>query len=246
MPTWETPLRLGCFVGVLAVMSVWEALAPHHPRLPGNRRRRVLNLGLMTMNTMAARICLPLSAVAAARFAESHRYGLLNRWAAPDLAEALIAITALDFVIYLQHVLFHRVPILRGLHAVHHSDSSLDATTGVRFHTIEILLSALLKTIAVIALGASVPAVVAFEIILNGMAMMNHSNVRFPQKLESVLRWLIVTPAIHSVHHSSVPVEANSNFGFSLSCWDRLLKTYLPPEIARADSPFHNSSPNGE
>jgi sterol desaturase/sphingolipid hydroxylase (fatty acid hydroxylase superfamily) len=169
---------------------------------------------------------LPVTAVGAALVAESKGWGLLHlvRW--PGWLEVLLAVTALDLAIYLQHVMFHAVPALWRLHMVHHADLDFDVTTGLRFHTLEIVLSALLKLAAVAVLGASAVAVVVFEVALNATAMFSHSNVRMPARLDRVLRWFVVTPDMHRVHHSVVRRETNSNFGFNLPWWDYLLGTY--------------------
>jgi sterol desaturase/sphingolipid hydroxylase (fatty acid hydroxylase superfamily) len=158
--------------------------------------------------------------------AESKGWGLLNAWVVPAWAAVPIAVIALDFVIYLQHVLFHAVPALWRLHRMHHADLEFDVTTGARFHPIEIALSMVIKLTIVAALGAPALAVLIFEVLLNATAMFNHSNVRLPAWVDHVLRWMVVTPDMHRVHHSVVVRETNSNFGFNLPWWDRLFGTY--------------------
>jgi len=222
----ETLIRALCFLGVLAGMAVWEILAPRRKLTVSKPLRWASNLGLTGLNVIAVRGVLPATAVGAAVVAERLGWGLLNRIAAPDWLAVVATVVVLDLVIYLQHVLFHAVPALWRLHMVHHADLDFDVTTGARFHTIEILLSMGVKTAAVLLLGAPAAGVVLFEILLNATAMFNHSNVRLPGKLDRVLRLVIVTPDMHRVHHSVVRREANSNFGFQLTWWDRLLGTY--------------------
>lgn len=178
------------------------------------------------MNVLLARIAVPVTAVSSAIIAEKRGWGLLHLVDWPDWLEVVLAVVALDFAIYLQHVLFHAVPLFWRLHLVHHADLDFDVTTGVRFHTLEILLSALIKLAAVILIGVPAIGVLAFEVLLNATSMFNHSNIRLPEWLDRVLRLVIVTPDMHRVHHSVVPRETNSNFGFNLPWWDRLLGTY--------------------
>jgi sterol desaturase/sphingolipid hydroxylase (fatty acid hydroxylase superfamily) len=168
----------------------------------------------------------PLSAVAAAVAAAEFQWGLLNQFVMPELLKITIGVIALDLVLYLQHVLFHAVPALWRLHMVHHADPDFDVTTGVRFHTIEILLSMLLKVAVVAALGPPAVAVVVFEVLLNASSMFNHSNIRMPGGLDRILRLIVVTPDMHRVHHSKIRRETNSNFGFNLPWWDYALGTY--------------------
>lgn len=222
----EKSLRLGFFFSILAIMALWETLAPRRPVTVAKTVRWINNLGLVFLNTLIIRILFPTAAVGMATFVETHQWGLLNYYPlSPGLA-ILLAIIALDFIIYLQHVLVHAVPVLWRLHRVHHADLDYDVTTGARFHPLEIILSLLLKFAAILVLGAPVAAVILFEIILNGMAMFNHGNVGLPASIDQALRWLIVTPDMHRVHHSIEDDETNSNFGFNLSLWDRICGTY--------------------
>ena len=194
----------------------------HEPRL----RRWGANLGLVLLNTALLRLVFPVAAVGLAATAADRGWGLLNQIALPGGVELLLAIVALDLAIWAQHVFFHAVPALWRLHRVHHADLDYDLTTGARFHPLEILLSMLIKFAAILVLGPSVVAVILFEVILNGMAMFNHGNVGLPERLDRRLRWFLVTPDMHRVHHSVAADEANSNFGFNLSWWDRLFGTY--------------------
>lgn len=222
----EPALRLSCFLGVLLGMGLWEMAAPRRVLSVRKAPRWTANLGLVVINTVLTRLVIPVTAAGAALTAGSKQWGLLHQVDWPDVLELLLAVTALDFAIYLQHVLFHAVPVLWRLHRVHHADLDFDVTTGLRFHTFEILLSALIKLGAVLVIGPSVLAVIVFEVLLNAAAMFNHSNARLPVRLDRVLRWFIVTPDMHRVHHSIIHREMNSNYGFNIPWWDYLLRTY--------------------
>ena len=222
----EPAIRLGIFLGILFAMAVWEALAPRRPRSVSRWRRWPSNLGLVVLNTVGVRLAIPVTAVALAILGEQGGWGALNAVALPGWVRVVVSVLVLDLVIYLQHALFHAVPALWRLHRMHHADLDFDVTTGTRFHPIEILLSMGLKFLVVAALGAPPIAVLVFEIALNATAMFNHGNVGLPAWLESVLRWIVVTPDMHRVHHSVVPRETNSNFGFNLPWWDRVFFTY--------------------
>ncbi|HEX7063241.1 MAG TPA: sterol desaturase family protein, partial [Woeseiaceae bacterium] len=222
----EPVLRLGAFLGVLSVMALWEAVAPRRPQRYRRRQRWPHNLLLVALDTLAVRLIFPLAAVGAALIATEHGWGLLNALTLPPWLALPVAVLALDFVIYLQHRLFHAVPWLWRLHRVHHADLEFDVTTGVRFHPLEILLSMGIKLAAVVALGAPALAVLIFEVLLNATSLFNHGNVRLPERLDRVLRLFLVTPDMHRVHHSIVRRETDSNFGFNLPWWDRLLGTY--------------------
>ena len=222
----EPAVRLGCFLGIFALVAAAELIAPRRTPAHPRRARWPGNLGIVVLNSVVVRLLLPFTAVALAARAANTGWGLLNAVALPDWLEILIAVIVLDFVIYLQHVVFHAVPVLWRMHRMHHADLDYDVTTGARFHPIEIVLSAIIKLGAVAALGPAPAAVLVFEILLNGTAMFNHGNVRLPARVDRVLRWLLVTPDMHRVHHSVVPRETNSNFGFNLPWWDRLFGTY--------------------
>lgn len=222
----EPILRLAAFAGVLILMAVWEAIAPRRIRAQSRLSRWPNNLGIVVLNTVAVRFLFPLTAVAAALEAAARGWGLLNLTTLPAGVEILLAVVVLDMAIYFQHRLFHAVPVLWRLHRMHHADLDLDVTTGARFHPLEILLSMAIKVAVVIALGAPAVAVVLFEILLNASSMFNHANLRLPLAVDGALRWLIVTPDVHRVHHSVIRAETDSNFGFSLSWWDRLFGTW--------------------
>lgn len=225
---WEPIVRLAAFLGVFAVMASWEALAPRRARLHARLARWPRNLGIMVINTLVVRLLFPTAAVGFALLARERGWGLFNALGVNEGIAAVLALIALDFVIYLQHVMFHAVPALWRLHRVHHADPDFDVTTGARFHPLEIVLSMLIKFATIAALGPPAIAVLVFEIALNASALFNHANVKLPVRLDSMLRWAIVTPDMHRIHHSQRRVEADSNYGFNLSWWDRLLGTYTP------------------
>lgn len=225
-PETEIVVRLGAFLGVLSAMTFWEWWAPRRRLTIRKGPRWASNLALVSMNVVLARFLVPVSALAAALLAESRGWGLLHLVDWPCWLEVLLAVLAFDLAIYLQHVMFHAVPALWRLHMVHHADLDFDVTTGLRFHTLEILLSALIKLAVVLVIGPAALAVVIFEVLLNATSMFNHSNVRMPLWLDRGLRWVVVTPDMHRVHHSVIRRETNSNFGFNLPWWDFLLGTY--------------------
>lgn len=225
-PQVEITARLAGFFGVLVVMTLVELASPRRPLSARKGPRWASNLALVVINTLAARLLIPLTAVGAALYAQEHGWGLLRLTDWPAWLEAMLAVIAFDLAIYAQHVLFHQVPMLWQLHLVHHADLDIDVTTGLRFHTCEILLSALFKLAVVAILGPSATAVVIFEVLLNATSMFSHSNVRLPLRAERMLRWVLVTPDMHRVHHSVRQEETDSNFGFNLPWWDYLFRTY--------------------
>lgn len=225
-PATESIVRLASFAGVLLAMMLWELAAPRRKLTVKRPLRWLSNVGLVAINTLLARLLVPLSAVGMALFAEEHGWGLFRWLDWPAWLEITLAVIALDLAIYLQHVMFHAVPLFWRLHLVHHADLDIDVTTGLRFHTLEILLSMVIKVGVVALLGPSAWAVVIFEVLLNATSMFNHSNVRMPAWLDRVLRLMVVTPDMHRVHHSVLRYETNSNYGFNLPWWDYLLGTY--------------------
>lgn len=222
----ETALRLGVFGGVFAVMAAWEVLAPRRKLSTPKGARWLRNLSLVLLNGVGVRLLVPLQAVGVAALAERNGWGLLQMAGVPPVLALPAAVVALDLAIYVQHWYFHRNPLLWRLHMVHHVDLDIDVTTGARFHPLEILLSMAIKMAVVLLLGAPVAAVVLFEILLNATAMFNHGNVRTGAALDRALRAVLVTPDMHRVHHSVIPRETFSNFGFNLPWWDRLFGTY--------------------
>jgi sterol desaturase/sphingolipid hydroxylase (fatty acid hydroxylase superfamily) len=222
----EAAIRLSFFFGVFAIMALWEWLAPCRVLSVSKALRWANNLGLVVINTLLLRLLFPAAAVGMAALAAEQGWGVLNYFPVPFWLAVVTAVVAMDFVIWLQHVMVHAVPALWRLHRVHHADPDYDVTTGARFHPLEIILSMLIKFAAIMLLGPPVLAVIVFEVILNGMAMFNHANVQLPHALDRLLRTLLVTPDMHRVHHSVEDDEANSNFGFNLSIWDRLFGAY--------------------
>jgi len=225
VPT-ETIIRLAFFLGVLGLVAAWEALAPSRRRALGRWTRWPSNLAITALNAALVRLALPVAATGFALLYEQHGWGPLNALDLPRWLAIALGVLALDLVIYLQHVLFHAVPTLWRLHRMHHADLDIDVTTGARFHPVEIVVSMAIKLAAIAALGAPMEAVLAFEILLNATSMFNHGNIRLPSSLDRVLRWIVVTPDMHRVHHSIVPRETNSNFGFNMPWWDRRFGTY--------------------
>jgi len=222
----EPTLRLAAFLGVLALLLLAERLAPWgHPR-PLGLRRWPGNIGLAVLGSALVRFTVPAAAVGAAAYAESRGIGLLPALGAPAWFAIPFAIVALDLLIYWQHRITHAIPLLWRLHRVHHADPELDATSALRFHPAEILVSMLLKMAAVVALGAPPVAVLAFEVLLNATAMFNHAAIRIPPGLERRLRWFLVTPDMHRTHHSEVKAETDSCYGFCLPWWDRIFGSY--------------------
>jgi sterol desaturase/sphingolipid hydroxylase (fatty acid hydroxylase superfamily) len=228
----ETTIRLGSFLGVFALMALLEVLAPRRTLTQSKANRWLNNIGLVVFNTSLLRVVFPVAAVGVAEYAQLSQWGLFNQVEVHPAVALVVSVIVLDMAIYLQHVMFHAVPLLWRLHRVHHADLDFDVTTGARFHPVEILLSMLIKFAVIVLLGPPLAAVVIFEVLLNAMAMFNHSNVRLPLALDGILRRVIVTPDMHRVHHSHLADETNSNFGFNLSVWDRLFGTYLAQPAA--------------
>jgi sterol desaturase/sphingolipid hydroxylase (fatty acid hydroxylase superfamily) len=222
----EPVIRLIAFFGIFALMAVWEVAAPRRARLHSRSVRWSANLGLVVFNTVLVRLLFPFAAVAFATLAAQRGWGLLNNLDLPQWLALVLAVAAMDFAIWLQHVMVHAVPVLWRLHQVHHADPDYDVTTGARFHPLEIILSMLIKFSVIAVLGAPAAAVLVFEVLLNATAMFNHGNIKLPGGVDAPLRLLLVTPDMHRVHHSTDNAEANSNFGFNLSLWDRLFGTY--------------------
>lgn len=226
----EVALRLSVFAGVFVVLAVIELLRPRRKLRAQKLRRWTTNLAIIILDSLLVRamaaLAVPLVATAAAYYAAEHQIGLLNILDWPAWLEVAIAIIVLDFAIWFQHLVAHKVPLLWRLHQVHHADPDIDVTTAIRFHPVEIGASMLWKIVCVLALGASVGAVVLFEILLNACAMFSHANIRLPLALDRVLRLVIVTPDMHRVHHSVARHEHDSNYGFNFSIWDRLFGTY--------------------
>ena len=222
----EPTIRLSFFLGIFITVAIWEFAAPRRALTVSKPLRWANNLGLVVLNTVLLRLVFPLAAVGMAAFCVKNGWGVLNHFQVPFAVAAPVAVIAMDFVIWLQHVMVHAVPALWRLHRVHHADLDYDVTTGVRFHPIEIILSMLIKFATITVLGPPVVAVVIFEVLLNATAMFNHGNIRLAGGIDRVLRRFVVTPDMHRIHHSVEDDETNSNFGFNLPWWDRLFGTY--------------------
>jgi len=222
----ENIFRMSIFFGLLIIMGVWELLAPRKVPKISKSYRWLNNLGLVFFNGFILKVIFPVASTGMAIIASNNNWGILHYYEIPTLISLIIFIVIMDLIIYFQHVMVHAVPLFWQLHKVHHIDLDYDTSTGARFHTLEILLSFMIKLIAIILLGPSVIAVIIFEVILNAMAMFNHGNVGLPNWLDKVLRYVIVTPDMHRIHHSIEEDETNSNFGFSISLWDRIFGTY--------------------
>jgi sterol desaturase/sphingolipid hydroxylase (fatty acid hydroxylase superfamily) len=220
-------IRLGCFVAAFILFALVEYKWPRKKLTQKKSLRWVNNLGLIVFNSIVLRLALPLLAIDAAYIAQQENFGVFNYLGTPYFLTFLLSILLLDWIIYWQHRAFHRVPSLWRLHRMHHSDQDIDLTTGTRFHPVEIILSMLIKIAAIGILGIPVEAVIVFEIILNVSAMFNHSNLYIPRWLDRYIRTLLITPDVHRVHHSIHITEMNNNYGFFLSIWDRIGKTYL-------------------
>jgi sterol desaturase/sphingolipid hydroxylase (fatty acid hydroxylase superfamily) len=235
-PSAEIAIRLSAFAAVFAALALWEVFAPRRVLVTGRKSRWPSNLGVLVVDALFVRMLIPTAAVGAALFAAGRGYGIFNLAGLQLSLASILGFLALDLVIYLQHVMFHKVPLLWRLHRMHHADLDIDVTTGVRFHPFEILISLAIKIAAVIALGIPAVAVVLFEVVLNATSMFNHANIAMPPRFDRVLRLIVVTPDMHRVHHSIVRTETDSNFGFNLPWWDRLFGTYRPKPAAGHDA----------
>ena len=223
----EPAIRLTAFLGILAAMALWEVAAPRRRRDIPRVIRWTNNLALVVIDTAILRLTFPILAVGLAVLAEERGWGLFNNLDISVWIAALVSMVLLDLAIYLQHVMFHSVPALWRLHRMHHADLDFDTTTGLRFHPVEILISMAIKLAIVAALGPPAIAVLLFEVVLNATALFNHANINLPTSVDRWLRWIVVAPDMHRVHHSVDPRETNSNYGFNLPWWDRLLGTYV-------------------
>ncbi|UCD35736.1 MAG: sterol desaturase family protein [Nitrospiraceae bacterium] len=228
----EAPIRLAAFFGILIMVALGELVSPRRVLTTSKAIRWASNLGVVAIDTLAIRLLFPVIGVHIAFMAQEKGWGLLNAVDMPAWLSVLVGILVLDLVVYLQHVMFHTVPIIWRLHMMHHADMDIDVSTGLRFHPLEIIISLFIKLTAIAALGPSVFTVILFEIILNGTAMFNHGNLKLPLGLDRYLRLLVVTPDMHRVHHSVTIRETNSNFGFNFPWWDRLFGTYRAQPMA--------------
>ena len=234
--THEIEIRLGFFFGIFLLMATWEVLSPRRPLTTSKWVRWLNNIGVVFLNSFILRLLFPAAAVGMAALSAEQDWGLLNYYSVPYPISVITAVIALDFVIYIQHIMVHAVPVLWRLHRVHHADLDYDVTTGARFHPVEIILSMLIKFATIMVLGPPVVAIIIFEVLLNTTAMFNHSNVKIPLGIDRILRLFVVTPDMHRVHHSVEDDETNSNFGFNLPWWDRLFGTYRDQPAAGHDN----------
>ena len=225
---YEPVIRFGFFFGILVIMFLWELIAPRRPLTASKIARWVTNLGLVLIDSIVIRLVFPAALMGFAFLFQQRGWGLFNLLGLPYLFNIVFGVLILDFAIYLQHIVFHSIPLLWRLHMVHHADMDFDVTTGVRFHPIEILLSMGIKIIVVFLIGACPAAILIFEVLLNGTSMFNHGNVRYSPNVDSIIRLIVVTPEMHRVHHSTIRWETNSNLGFNFPWWDRLFGTYRP------------------
>ena len=223
----ENTLRLSIFLATFVIMALAEWALPKRERVQPQGRRWLTNWGIVLLDSVIVRLVMPILPIGVALYADAQGWGLLNMIALPFWLSVLLAFLVLDFAIWLQHLLFHVIPVLWRLHQVHHADRDIDVSTALRFHPIEILLSLVWKFAFVVVFGAPALAVFLFEAVLNAAALFNHANVRLPLWLDRILRLAIVTPDMHRVHHSVVRGETNSNYGFNLSIWDRAFRTYV-------------------
>lgn len=223
----ENLIRLVAALGIFGIMVSWEAFKPRRAQQISRKQRWPVNLGFALLNMVLMRLTLGSLAYTSAVMAAENGYGLLNLWQLPNTMTIIATLLMLDFAIYCQHIVMHKLPLLWRLHKIHHTDLEFDATTAVRFHPLEIILSMLYKAVCIVLIGGNPEAIIAFEIILNGAATFNHSNIKIPDKVDKILRWLIITPDMHRIHHSAEPIETDSNYGFSISWWDRLCSTYI-------------------
>jgi len=223
----ETLVRMGFFAAIFFVVAQSEKIAPRRILLKSRFKRWISNLGMQIIDVVVLRLVFPVFPVGVAVMCAQRGWGLLNYYQIIPPVALIIGVLALDFIIYLQHRMFHFVPIFWRVHMVHHTDQDIDVTTALRFHPLEIILSLLIKFAAVAAIGAPPLSVLIFEVILNGASMFNHGNLRIPLPFDRIIRTALVTPDMHRVHHSVVVRETNSNYGFSFSWWDRLFGTYI-------------------
>lgn len=219
-------LRSGMFAGILVLMLVVERIWPRRQQTVPAWPRLGTNLGLIVIDTLVVRLLLPLTIVGMALWTEQRSWGLFNQLPLHPALELVAALLLLDLAIYLQHRAAHYFTWFWRIHRVHHADPRFDATTGIRFHPLEIIISTVYKMLLVVLLGPTAVAVLVFEIVLNGTSLFSHTNLALPRRLDAVLRLLIVTPDVHRVHHSHLSRETNSNFGFNLTLWDRLFRTW--------------------
>ncbi len=247
-------IRLSVFLGVFVLMAVLEALLPAREAVLSRKTRWLGNLSMVVMGALVSRILLPATLVGVSLWAQQKGIGVFNVLLDAVSADAsssnqllnsgeplnnsstylvhiaivTLSVLLLDMLIYWQHRLFHTVPMLWRFHKMHHADSHVDTTTGLRFHPVEIAMSLGIKAAAVVILGVPAIAIVIFEVALNGFALFNHANIRLPQKWDDRIGLVLITQRLHRIHHSQAKNESNSNYGFSVSWWDRLFNSFTP------------------
>jgi len=247
----EGTIRLAAFVTALVGMSLWETLSPRRMRMLPRLRRWITNLSMVALGTLALRAAFPLLAVGVALWAAQSGWGLFHWLSVPFWLALILGVVILDLAIYAQHVAFHKIPLFWAVHKVHHADRDVDATTALRFHPFEYALSMLYKIAVVALLGVPAAAVILFEVILNASALFNHANLRLPGPVDRVLRMMLVTPDMHRIHHSARRNETDSNYGFCLSLWDRMFRTYTREPQGGQDgftiglAPYQDARPGG-
>ena len=232
----ESVIRLGFFFVTFALVAIYEVFAPRRKLIASKLVRWYSNIGIAALNSFLLRLLFPFLATGLAVIAQEKGWGIFNHIEVSVWLVILVSVLVMDFVIYLQHAMFHYIPLLWRLHRMHHTDLDIDVTTGARFHPLEIMISMLIKMAVVLVIGPPVIAVVIFEVLLNLTSMFNHGNINIPPKIDKILRLFVVTPDMHRVHHSTIPKETNSNFGFNIPWWDRLFGTYCAqPEKGHTD-----------
>ena len=230
METWiienETAIRLSFFFGIFLLVALWEVLTPRRPLNYSKPVRWYSNIGLVFINSIVMRYLFPNIASGLAILASQRGWGLFNNYNIPYTFVIIISLLLQDGAIYIQHAMFHYLPLLWRFHRMHHTDTDLDVTSGARFHPVEIIISMCIKLSVIAVLGPPVEAVIIFEVLLNLTAMFNHGNIYIPPKIDQMLRCFVVTPDMHRVHHSISSKETNSNFGFNFPWWDAMFGTY--------------------
>ena len=223
----ENVIRLSIAIGVFVIMICWEYFSPRRQQTTPRLLRWPINIGLAAFNMLLMRLLVGGIAYQSAVNAANQSWGLLHQFSLPSGWQIIITLLVLDLAIYFQHVISHKWKLLWNLHKIHHTDLEIDASTAIRFHPLEIFISMAYKVVCIYLLGADPWTVIAFEVILNATATFNHSNVNIPLGIDKYLRWLLITPDVHRIHHSMVQSETDSNYGFSISLWDRIFKTYV-------------------
>ncbi len=235
----EPQIRFIAFASIFLTLAIIELLAPRLERKEMHgalkTKRWVTNLSMVVLSSVAMRVVFPMAAVGTAAWASTNGYGVLPMLGISPLAAGVVAFVVLDFAVWFEHLMSHKIGLLWRIHRMHHADTGFDLTTALRFHPLEIVLSMFWKAFIILLIGPPVVAVLIFEIVLNGAAMFNHANIKLPLKLDHILRKLIVTPDMHRVHHSIEETETNSNYGFNLSIWDQIFGTYVSQPKATHD-----------